>query len=148
EREPRDDQDEPGERLARLVAQDVPDQVRSGAEHYEDGGKAGNERKARQRDATADTRIAEPLRLNRRDRGQVAGDERQHAGEGNRREAEHEEDTGLLHQASYRRSSSSTRRSSAGSSGAGAGAGSCAFDHRHAPKPIRAAAAVIPAIGS
>ena len=100
ERQAGDDEDEARDRTLCLVRQRVGDEARGSPECDENNGEAGDEREARKRDASPDARVTQPLGIDGRDCRQVAGHERQHARERDRREAGQKEQPCLLHQAS------------------------------------------------
>ena len=78
--------------LLRRLAEHRRDARRGGAEHDEDDGEAGDEREAADEDPARRPRLAQPAGLDRRDRRQVAGHERQHARRHDREEAREERD--------------------------------------------------------
>ena len=86
-REPEHDEHEAGDLRPRLLVDPAAERRRAGAEDDEDDREAERERHARGDHPSGHPALAEPVDLDRRDRGQVAGDERQHAGEGDRDEA-------------------------------------------------------------
>jgi hypothetical protein len=100
EREPGDDEDEAGDRPLRLVGQRARDEARGRPERDEHRRETGDERQRGDGDAPADAWVAETLRVDRGHGRQVAGHERQDAGERDRGETSEEKEPCLLHQAS------------------------------------------------
>ena len=88
EREAEHDQDEAGDLLHQelVLREREPDRGGTGAEKDEDGHEPADERQARADDAARRARLAQPLGLDGRDRGEVARDERAaRTGRGTRR---------------------------------------------------------------
>ena len=93
EREAEHDEHEAGDLAsARSARQHAADRRRAGAEHDEDDREAEDERDARDDDAPRRAALAEPSRLDARERREVARHERQHARRDHRREAGEERD--------------------------------------------------------
>src|SRR5205814_2212879 len=158
EREPEDDDDEAGHGLhARRVQRDrVADEPGPSAERDEQNGEARHERKAPEQDPPGGSGLAEPSGLDRRNRGQIAWHEWQHAWSDERDHSGRERNRYLAHHYSNRASSSSTRRSSSASTGpwpftecALNGPGSARPRvQRQAATPSTAPAATMPTSGS
>ena len=102
----------------------------------EDGGEPEHERDARDARPAGPARLAEPVGLDRRDRRQVAGHERQDARREEREEAGEQRDRQLVAAAAQpleaRRARRRRRRSSSGSSG-----GSCAVVARRRARRLQ-----------
>ena len=77
---PEHDEHEAGDLRARLRSTEPPSAAARRAENDEDDGEAEDEGHARRNDAARHPALAEPVDLDRRDRREVAGHERQHAG--------------------------------------------------------------------
>ena len=95
EAEPDDDQDEPGDLVLRALREEAPDRGRAGPEQDEDDREPEDERDARAHHPRRGPRLAEPPRLDRGDRGQVARHERKDARRHDRDEPDRERDREL-----------------------------------------------------